>query len=63
MHVTPPTEAGLLVGTFCAELLASGQVATRVLRKDDLLRASRVWLVNSVHGWVEVSVRVPQAAV
>lgn len=54
VRVTPPQEAGLLVGTFCAELLASGEVVTRTLHKGELARASKVWLVNSVHGWVEV---------
>ena len=27
----------------------------RVLTKDDLARATRVWFVNGVRGWVEVS--------
>jgi para-aminobenzoate synthetase/4-amino-4-deoxychorismate lyase len=52
---TPPRECGLLAGTFRAELLRKGEVAERVLTKDDFRRASRVWLVNGVRGWVEVS--------
>jgi para-aminobenzoate synthetase/4-amino-4-deoxychorismate lyase len=52
---TPPRECGLLAGTFRAELLRNGEVAERVLTKDDLARAARVWFVNGVRGWVEVS--------
>jgi para-aminobenzoate synthetase/4-amino-4-deoxychorismate lyase len=53
---TPPRACGLLAGTFRAELLRQGEVAERVLTRDDLARASRAWLVNGVRGWVEVSV-------
>lgn len=52
---TPPRECGLLAGTFRASLLSRGLIAERVLRREDLARASRCWLVNSVRGWVEVS--------
>jgi para-aminobenzoate synthetase/4-amino-4-deoxychorismate lyase len=45
---------GLLAGTFRAELLRTGEVEERVLTKDDLARASRVWFVNGVRSWVEV---------
>jgi para-aminobenzoate synthetase/4-amino-4-deoxychorismate lyase len=52
---TPPRACGLLAGTLRAELLRSGEVVERVLTKGDLARAARVWLVNGVRGWVEVS--------
>ena len=52
---TPPRASGLLAGTFRAELLRRGEVSERVLTKEDLARASRVWFVNGVRGWVEVS--------
>lgn len=51
---TPPRECGLLAGCFRAELLERGEVAERVLRVDDLRRARRVWLINSVREWVPV---------
>jgi len=54
---TPPRECGLLAGTFRAGLLRTGEVAERVLTKDDLARAARLWFVNGVRGWVEVSVK------
>lgn len=51
---TPPRESGLLPGTFRAALLRRGEAAERVLTRADLARASRLWLVNSVRGRVEV---------
>ena len=50
---TPPVECGLLAGTFRAELLDSGTIRERVLTKADIASASRLWLINSVRGWVE----------
>jgi para-aminobenzoate synthetase/4-amino-4-deoxychorismate lyase len=52
---TPPIDCGLLAGTMRAELLERGEVADRVLLRDDLRRATDVWLVNSVRGWVRVA--------
>ncbi|HEX8502765.1 MAG TPA: aminodeoxychorismate synthase component I [Pyrinomonadaceae bacterium] len=54
---TPPRDCGLLAGTFRAELLRRGEVAERVLTKEDLARAARLWLVNGVRGRVEVSLK------
>ncbi|HEX8071342.1 MAG TPA: aminodeoxychorismate synthase component I [Pyrinomonadaceae bacterium] len=51
---TPPRAAGLLAGTFRAELLARGEIAERTLTRADLARADRCWFVNSVRGWIEV---------
>jgi para-aminobenzoate synthetase/4-amino-4-deoxychorismate lyase len=55
-RVTPPVSAGLLAGTFRAHLLAAGEIEERTLTIDDLQRASRVWLINSVRGWQEAAV-------
>ncbi len=61
--LTPPVEAGLLPGTFRRYLLEqaplAGQgitVAEAVLRPDDLRRADRVYIGNSVRGLVPVEV-------
>ena len=51
--VTPPVECGLLAGTMRAELLAKGEIAERRISRDDLRRATRVWLINSVRGWMD----------
>ena len=48
--VTPPIECGLLGGTLRAELLDTGAIRERRVRVDDLGRATRVWLINSVRG-------------
>lgn len=51
VKVTPPVSCGLLPGTFRAELLAIGEIVERVVTKEELRRARRLWVVNSVHGW------------
>lgn len=51
---TPPVVCGLLPGTFRARLLAAGEVAERVITVDELRRSPRVFLVNSVRGWMPV---------
>jgi para-aminobenzoate synthetase/4-amino-4-deoxychorismate lyase len=50
---TPPLACGLLCGAFRGELLASGQIAERVLTRADLTNASRLWLINSVREWID----------
>jgi para-aminobenzoate synthetase/4-amino-4-deoxychorismate lyase len=50
---TPPIECGLLGGTYRAELLARGEIEPGVITIDDLRRAERIWLINSVHEWRE----------
>lgn len=51
---TPPVEAGLLAGTFRAELLAQGQLCERPLPVGELARADAVYIINSVRRWVEL---------
>ncbi len=51
-RLTPPVASGLLPGTFRARLLAAGRIREAVLRRDDLDRADRIWLINSVRGWI-----------
>jgi para-aminobenzoate synthetase/4-amino-4-deoxychorismate lyase len=53
-RVTPPIACGLLPGVFRGQLLATGEVEERVVSIDDLTRASGVWLVNSLRGWIDV---------
>lgn len=48
---TPPRECGLLAGTFRDELIASGRVRERVIRKEELQRAGSFFLINSVQKW------------
>lgn len=55
-RVTPPTECGLLAGTMRAELLGRGEIVEGVVRKADLPRATRIWLINSVRGWMDAEI-------
>jgi para-aminobenzoate synthetase/4-amino-4-deoxychorismate lyase len=41
-----------------AELLARGEIAEERVPKDALARATRVWLINSVRGWMEAELVV-----
>ena len=50
-RVTPPVASGLLAGTFRAELLDRGELTERIVTIDELRRATRIWLINSVQGW------------
>ncbi|MFS0562103.1 aminodeoxychorismate synthase component I [Terribacillus sp. 179-K 1B1 HS] len=52
--LTPPLACGLLPGTLREELTVKGTIKEAVLTKNDLQAASRIWLINSVRGWVEM---------
>jgi para-aminobenzoate synthetase / 4-amino-4-deoxychorismate lyase len=52
---TPPISCGLLAGTFRSHLLETGIVSERVIRKDEVGRCSKIFLVNSIRKWVEVT--------
>jgi para-aminobenzoate synthetase/4-amino-4-deoxychorismate lyase len=54
--LTPPRGSGLLAGTLRSELLESGRIIEGILHQNDLNRASRLWLINGVRGWVPVRV-------
>ena len=51
---TPPRSCGLLNGTLRSELLDTGELQERILRREDLETAVRIWLLNSVRGLVPV---------
>ena len=51
-RLTPARDAGLLAGTFRAELLDSAEIVESDLRPDDVRRADRIWFINSVRGWL-----------
>jgi para-aminobenzoate synthetase / 4-amino-4-deoxychorismate lyase len=55
-RVTPPVSCGLLDGTLRRELVERGELAERVLHRADIARASAVWFINSVRGWVPVMI-------
>jgi len=53
VRYTPPLSSGLLAGTFRAEQLEAEAIRERILTKADAASASRLWLINSVRGWVK----------
>ena len=50
---TPPVSCGLLPGVFRAAVIEARMVQERVVTKDDLRRATRIWLINSLREWVK----------
>lgn len=52
--LTPLVACGLLAGTLRGELLARGVIGEAVLSRDDLTRATSVWFINGVRGWLPV---------
>ena len=49
---TPPVSCGLLPGVFRAAVIEARMVQERVITKDDLRRATRLWLINSLREWI-----------
>jgi len=54
--VTPFVPCGLLAGTFRDELLATGEIEERVVMREDLKRATAVWLINSIRKWRQIEI-------
>jgi para-aminobenzoate synthetase/4-amino-4-deoxychorismate lyase len=54
--VTPPVACGLLPGTFRADLLARGEIAEQRVTVEALQTCDRIWLINSVRGWMKAVV-------
>ena len=54
--VTPPVSCGLLPGTFRGQLLDDGAVTEQVLHRTDVKRVTAAWMVNSVRGWVPMTI-------
>jgi para-aminobenzoate synthetase/4-amino-4-deoxychorismate lyase len=54
-HYTPPVACGLLAGCMRAELLARGEIEERVIARNEIARAERLRMINSVRGWMEAT--------
>lgn len=55
VYYTPPIESGLLNGVFRQYLFESNfPIAEKLLKKEDLLNAEKIYLINSVRGMIEV---------
>lgn len=57
--VTPPVACGLLAGTFRAMLLEQGIIKEQVITRKDLACCTKIFLVNSVRGWMEAEIISP----
>lgn len=56
--VTPPSDSGLLAGTYRAKLLADGEIREEVLMMDDLNYCDELYLINSVRKWSRAQMAV-----
>ncbi len=54
-HLTPARTSGLLAGVFRDQLLETGVLHECVLSLVDVQRAQRVFMINSVRKWVELT--------
>ncbi|HUP88342.1 MAG TPA: aminodeoxychorismate synthase component I [Longimicrobiales bacterium] len=54
---TPPVQCGLLAGIYRGELLETRVISERIITKDEVLKASKVWFINSLREWIEVALR------
>ncbi|MGJ3252670.1 MAG: aminodeoxychorismate synthase component I [Elainellaceae cyanobacterium] len=55
---TPPICCGLLAGTFRAWLLEQHKIEERVIPREELYRADRLYLINSVRGWQDAMLQL-----
>lgn len=53
--LTPPVEDGLLAGTFREQLIEAGKISAHSLSLEQVKQADAIWLINSVRGWVPVT--------
>jgi para-aminobenzoate synthetase/4-amino-4-deoxychorismate lyase len=53
---TPPISCGLLAGVYRGYLLERGRIKEQVIKIDDALKCSKVYLMNSVRGLWEVTI-------
>ncbi len=51
---TPPVACGLLAGTFRATLLETGEIRERVIHKGELVKCSKILLINSIRKRVDI---------
>lgn len=58
--VTPPLRCGLLGGIGRANRLHSGQLVEAVVQVDDLPRVEAFAFINSLRGWLDADLLVPQ---
>jgi para-aminobenzoate synthetase / 4-amino-4-deoxychorismate lyase len=60
MWVTPPLSCGLSSGIERKHILSQGRAVERVVKLRELKRAAGIASVNSVRGWVDVRLQLPE---
>lgn len=55
LQITPPVSCGLHPGAYRAKLLADGRFVERPVHTEELQDCTKVFLINSLVGWREVS--------
>ncbi|HQN01582.1 MAG TPA: aminodeoxychorismate synthase component I, partial [Candidatus Hydrogenedentes bacterium] len=55
--ITPPTSCGLLAGVMRGHLLHTGKIQEGVIHKEDLERSGKLFLINSVRGWMQAEMQ------
>lgn len=58
-RITPPVADGLLPGVLRADLLARGEIIEQSIARADLERATGLWFINSVRGWLPARLAPP----
>ena len=53
-RITPPLACGLLNGTLREQLIADGAIHERILHREDVEKADKIWWVNALRGEVLV---------
>lgn len=54
---TPPVSSGLLSGVYRGYLIKKGIIEEKLITKGDLMSAEKVFLCNSVRGFIEVKIK------
>lgn len=63
LYYTPPISSGLLPGTYRKSLLDQGKIIEQTIMLEELEGVEKIWLINSVRGWIEVQLSSSSAAV
>jgi para-aminobenzoate synthetase/4-amino-4-deoxychorismate lyase len=58
--VTPPVSAGLLAGTFRAQLIEAGEIEERTITLAELQSITKIFLINSVRRWIQAEIICPK---
>ncbi|WP_182201229.1 aminodeoxychorismate synthase component I [Paraliobacillus salinarum] len=56
-YFTPPITSGVLPGTYRQYLLKHNKIQERIIKKDELMDADKLWFVNGLRGWISVQLK------